>query len=289
MGRVIEQGYYKETNFWIGNEIAPPNANYRLEKIDNGTAFSRKILETQRIHSQLPNYWLATGSAKVFSELLPLMERVALKGGDYLYHSGEKVDYIYFPETAVMSEFQILEDGRTLEISMTGREGIMGFLPIYSSHTNTNWTQVSVPGTAVRITSRLFENELQKNSPLQSLLFSYLSDYVGQISQRAVCNSYHSIEQRFCSWLLMLQDRRESSCFPLTQEQIARSLGAHRPSVTHIAQNLRERKIIDYVRGKIFIKNRMELENSACCCHMEIDKSLFLRFNALLKAETQVM
>ena len=220
--------------------------------------------------SHLNNQLLAAQSEEVYKELLPYLETVCLSGSDYIYQPGSHADYIYFPETAVISEFQILEDGRTVEIAMTGREGVLGLLPLFNSGIAVNWTQVSVNGTAAKINSRVFEKKLARHPEFQKRLFEYITDYVRQISQRSVCNSYHVIEQRFCSWLLMIQERKKSNKIPLTQEQIARSLGVHRPSLTHIAQNLRARKIIDYVRGKIYILNRTELENSACACFSEI-------------------
>ena len=216
------------------------------------------------------NHLLAALPEAAFDALYPHLESVCLSGSDYIYQPGDHVDFVYFPETAVISEFQILEDGRTVEIAMTGNEGVLGLLPLFNAGTAINWTQVSVNGTAAKINSRIFEQKIAQHPEFQKMLFEYITDYVRQISQRSVCNSYHVIEQRFCSWLLMIQDRKQSNKIPLTQEQIARSLGVHRPSLTHIAQNLRAKKIIDYVRGKIYILNRTELENSACACFSEI-------------------
>lgn len=221
----------------------------------------------------LANQLLAVQDEAVFAELLPYLESVTISGNEYLYREGDIIDFVYFPETAVISEFQILEDGRTVEIAMTGREGVVGLLPIYNSRHAPNWTQVSVSGTLFRINSRVLKNKLHQHQSFQNVLFDYLNNYVGQISQRSVCNSYHLIEQRFCSWLLMLHSRKKSNKLPLTQEQIARFLGVHRPSITNIAQTLRAKKIIDYVRGNIYILNRSELEKYACACYSEIDKN----------------
>lgn len=284
MGRYIEQGVYENRNFWTEKNARSPRASEGRKDIDGGKFFTpATVFQANKNFSV--NHRLTSGD---FTRLLPFMERVALKNSEYIYHPGEKIEYIYFPETAVIAEFQFLEDGRMIEISMTGKEGIAGFLPVFSSRPSANWTQVSMPGNALRIGCKTFEREVSKNPALSMALFDYISTYVAQISQRAVCNSYHSIEQRFGSWLLMLQNRRESDTLPLTQEQIARSLGAHRPSVTHIAQSLREREIIDYVRGKIFIQNRRALEEAACGCYLEIDKNLTGAFDKLPKLDSAV-
>ena len=232
--------------------------------------YPARLVEKSAVKQHLSNQLLAAQTEEVYDELLPYLETVCLAGSEYLYQPGDHVDFVYFPETAVISEFQILEDGRTVEIAMIGSEGLLGLLPLFNSGLAINWTQVSVNGTAAKIDSRIFEKKINCHPELQKHLFEYIAVYVRHISQRSVCNSYHGIEQRFCSWLLMLQDRKKSNKIQLTQEQIARSLGVHRPSLTHIAQNLRAKKIIDYVRGKIFILNRAELENSACACFSEI-------------------
>jgi CRP-like cAMP-binding protein len=242
-----------------------------IENINWGRkSYPGKLAEKAAVKRFSNNKLLAAQNEDVYLELLPYHENASLNAGDYLYQPGNRIEFLYFPETAIISEFQILEDGRTVEIAMVGSEGILGLLPLYNTGCAANWTQVSVAGTAAKINRRIFEKKISRYPGFQKLFFEYITDYVRQISQRSVCNSYHLIEQRFCSWLLMIQDRKKSNKIPLTQEQIARSLGVHRPSLTHIAQSLRAKKIIDYVRGKIYILNRAELENAACACFSEI-------------------
>jgi CRP-like cAMP-binding protein len=252
-------------------------ASHSTKGIINNLDWVKRSFPTQLFEQPAPrkysnNHILSAQSEEVFEELLPHLENVGLNAGDYLYQPGDLVNYIYFPETSIVSEFQILEDGRTVEIAMTGNDGVLGLLPIFNCGKATNWTQVSVSGTAAKINTRIFETKIAQFPEFQRLLFEYINEYVQQISQRSVCNSHHVIEQRFCSWLLMIHDRKKSNKIPLTQEQIARSLGVHRPSLTHIAQNLRAKKIIDYVRGKIYILNRAELENAACACFADMCK-----------------
>ena len=232
--------------------------------------YPSRLFESAPAKRCFRNQLLNSLPEKAFVELTPYLETVCFSSGDYIYQPGDRVDFVYFPETAVISEFQILEDGRSVEIAMTGNEGMLGLLPLFNSGTAVNWTQISVNGTAAKISRRLFEEKIVRRPDFQKMLFEYITEYVRQISQRSVCNSYHVIEQRFCSWLLMIQERKQSNKIPLTQEQISRSLGVHRPSLTHIAQNLRAKKIIDYVRGKIYILDRKELEKSACACFAEI-------------------
>jgi CRP-like cAMP-binding protein len=228
------------------------------------TALPLKKFTVNRLLESLPNNDLV--------RLLPYLERVEFEGEEYVYQPEDEIEYIYFPETAVMSEFQILEDGRTVEFAMTGREGVVGLSAIFNGQTAANWTQISVAGTALKANARILKEEFNRGGELHAVFLDYINNYIGQISQRVVCNSYHTVEQRLCSWLLMLQDRNKTDKVPLTQEQIARLLGVHRPSVTQIAQILRRRKIINYMRGKISIIDRAKLENSACECYETIYK-----------------
>jgi CRP-like cAMP-binding protein len=233
----------------------------------------RKAVDNSLIKQLFANQLLVLLPDDVFAKLSPHFERVSLSCEENIYLAGDRIDFIYFPESAVMSEYQILEDGRTIEIAMTGREGIVGLSSVLNSHPATNWTQVSVPGTVLKISSQILRREFDRAEPFQTLIFDYINKYINQISQRAICNSYHIIEARFCTWLLMLVERSNSrNKLLLTQEQISRYLGVHRPSVTHIAQTLRKNKIINYVRGEISILDRQKLENSACSCYAAIDK-----------------
>lgn len=274
MGRYIEQGNYKTNNYWGRSGTKDPQAIISKENEQKSGAYSQNLFNNRTSLIDYENYLLNVLFDQIVMNLSPFMEKITFKGNEYLYNPGDTIKYVYFPETAVISEFQILEDGRTVEVAMTGKEGILGFMPLLKSYSPSNWTQVFVPGKAYKLSAQIFEREVAKNHKLQAVIFDYIGEYIKQVSQRSVCNSYHTIEQRFCTWLLMIQLRKGGNRLPLTQEQIARSLGVHRPSVTHIAQNLRERKIIDYIRGKIIISDLEKLKETACDCYLEIDKNM---------------
>src|SRR5215204_3149037 len=164
------------------------NSSKRIVEKLNWVAgsYSARLFERASPKKIAGNRLLAAQTEEIYHELLPYLESVTLSGSDYIYQPGDHVDFIYFPETAVISEFQILEDGRTVEIAMTGNEGVLGLLPLFNSGTAVNWTQVSVSGTAARINSRIFEKKIARHPGLQRLLFEYITDYVRQISQRSV-------------------------------------------------------------------------------------------------------
>jgi len=197
------------------------------------------------------------------------LKRVNLTKDQYLYQQDDKIDNIFFPETAVVSEFQILEDGRMIEVGIIGNEGAVGVAAGFTSCRAANCTQVCITGSALAVPRDVFEREVAVDPRLQITLHNYLNGQIKQLSQRVVCNTFHSVEQRFCSWLLALQGRSHRDRFKITHEHVARVLGVHRPSVTCIAQGLRDRKLIDYGRARLVICDKPGIERLACRCGVD--------------------
>lgn len=201
-----------------------------------------------------------------FLGLRQFIKRAHLVKDQYVYQQDDEIDLIYFPETAVVSDFQILEDGRTIEVGIIASEGAVGIASAFGSCRAANCTQVCVSGSALVIGRDIFERAVMSDPRLQRSIHAYLNAQVKQLSQRVVCNTFHSVEQRFCGWLLTLHRRSRRQSFTLTHEHVARVLGVHRPSVTCIAQALRDRELIDYGRARLEIRNRAGLEQIACRC-----------------------
>lgn len=206
--------------------------------------------------------------------LAPSLKPVIFTKEQFVYQEDDRLDFIYFPTTAVVSEFKMLEDGRMVEIAVTGREGAIGLSSMFSdSHLAPNCTQVSQAGSAKKLDAVTFEQLLRSNEKLRLGLNKFVTLYIRQISQKAICNMYHSVKERLCTWLLMVQDRCGRSTLNLTHEQIARTLGVYRPSITCIAQELREMKLINYSRGGISINSREQIKKSACTCYLELERA----------------
>jgi CRP-like cAMP-binding protein len=223
--------------------------------------------ETSPIKKSFSNQLLNSLTEGDYVRLSPYLETVSLASGEELNQPGENINYVYFPEDVTVSQFQGFADGSTAEIIMVGKEGMVGLNAVFGSTPSPFWTQVMTSGKVLRIKTNVFKEEFLNNPSLQFLLLNYANRYITQISQRVSCNIRHVAEARFCTWLLTLDDRTESECLRLTQEQIAVCLGINRPTVTNLAQSLKENGIIDYVRGCIKILDRQRLEASACECY----------------------
>lgn len=206
----------------------------------------------------------------LLNKIRPLLKYTQLTKDEYLYQQDDRVNFVYFPETAVISEFQMLSDGRTIEVAVTGPESAVGISAVWSTSPAVNCAQVCVSGTAYKIETDVFEREVGYSRPLQRWLHDQINGYIKQISQKVICNTHHAVEERFCTWLLMLHDRSHKSKFSLTQEYIAGVLGVYRPSVTCMAKALREKNVIDYVRGQIFIADKHKLRKMSCSCYNEL-------------------
>jgi CRP-like cAMP-binding protein len=230
--------------------------------------------DAAQIRKFLTNYILTSETDYGLARLMPHLETVTLTSGKELHSSGECSRYVYFPETAVISNLYTLVDGSTIEVAMIGREGATDLSEIFGSQPSAHWSQVAIGGTALRIKTEILKQEFDRGGRIQSLLLDYVNSHIAQISQRVVCKSFHVIEKRLCSWFLMLHDRVRKNYLTLTQEQISLFLGVHRPSVTLVAQMLREKGLIDYTRGKVHILNRQKLETSACECYSVTQNNL---------------
>ncbi len=204
-------------------------------------------------------------------ELLPYLTTVFLESEKFIYQSGEQINEIYFPENAVISELQMLEDGRTSELAMIGKEGLTGLEVVLNSGKSSHWMRVSVSGSALKMKAEIFKREFDGNAEFRKVVLDYLHKYFEQTAKKAICNCYHLIENRLCSWLLMLGDRSGKDKITVTQEQLAHFIGVQRPTITHIVQDLRNQQIIGYKRGEINIFDREKLLNAACSCYASID------------------
>jgi len=234
---------------------------YRSARKQNIRPFPERPAFSNRLLAALPR----TLIGKISTYFRP----VYLRRGDYLFEPDDMVEYLYFPDTAVLSDYQMLDDGRTIEIALTGKESAVGIATVFGPSRAANWTQVCADGRATKIEADIFRQAAERENGVKEVFNEHLNAYIRAISHKVICNTHHSVEERLCTWLLMLADRCGDTTLKLTQEQIARVLGVYRPSVTCIATRLKDQGAISYLRGKVIIRNRPELGRKACACYRE--------------------
>lgn len=254
-----------------GSKSVDKEISNKLKEVVSQKTFEKNdLFQTNIFNQQIKNELLSSLPVSDLQNLYSLMELVQLDKDEYIYQPDNFIHYLYFPETAVISEYQILQNGKTIELSMVGREGIVGASSVLNSNCSRNWSQVLIPGQAYRIDSKAFELETNSKEAVKKIFFNFINLYISQISQKIICNNHHTIEERLCLWLLMINERCDDKNLPLTQEQIANYLGTYRPSITLITQTLRQKGIIDSRRGKIIILDEANLKKMSCDCYTMI-------------------
>jgi CRP-like cAMP-binding protein len=205
-----------------------------------------------------------------FARLLSHFEPVTFATGSYIHELGQPTPFVYFPETAVISQLYYLEDGSSAGVSIIGNDGLLGLSALLGAPRARNWALATIGGTCLRIRLDELKSEFMKSGTLQKLIFAYTDARLSQLSQRTVCNTRHRLEERLCTWLLMIHDRTNSSELPLTHEAISQHLGTRRAGVTNFCNALRDDRVISYHRAMITILDRAALEATACECYRRV-------------------
>jgi len=207
-----------------------------------------------------------------WQNLLPHLEWVDLPLGKVIYESGTTLSHVYFPTTAIVSLLYVMENGSSAEIAVVGNEGIVGISLFMGGESTTSRAVVQSSGEGFRLNAKFLKKEFNRSDPLMHLLLRYTQALITQMSQTAVCNRHHSVDQQLCRWLLLSLDRLPSNELVMTQELIANMLGVRREGVTEEAMKLQKAGLISYVRGRITVLNRLGLENRSCECYAVVKK-----------------
>jgi CRP-like cAMP-binding protein len=225
------------------------------------------VTSTSVQHAPEQNHLLAAIPAEVFDRLAHHLELVAMPLGEVLYESGGKLHHVYFPTTAIVSLHYVMENGATAEIAGVGNEGVVGISLFMGGNTTPSRATVQTAGYGYRLKERLMMEEFNRAGPMMRLMLRYTQALITQMSQTAVCNRHHSMEQQMSRWLLSTLDRLPSQELIMTQELIASMLGVRREGITETAGELQRAGLISYRRGHITVLNRAGLEERSCECY----------------------
>jgi CRP-like cAMP-binding protein len=217
------------------------------------------------------NNLLAALPSREYRRLLPDLELISLPLDVSLYHSGDVIEYVYFPGDGIVSLVTTMKNGATIEVGLIGRDGMVGIPVLLGDDVAFEDAIIQVAGSAMRMKTDVFKRDLGKNhSPLLTQLLLYTRRLMKQVAQTAACNRLHTVEERLARWLLMCHDRADSDDLPLKQEFIAKMLGTRRASVGGAAAGLQAGGVIRYSRGVIIILDRKGLEKFACECYRAV-------------------
>ena len=202
----------------------------------------------------------------------PHLEWVEMPLGQILAESGCKRNYVYFPTTAIVSLLYLMENGASAEIAVVGNEGIVGVSLFMGGESSTSRSTVQGAGEGYRLNGDILKKQFEHSAPFMHLLLRYTQALISQMSQTAVCNRHHSMDQQLCRWLLLSLDRLRGNELVMTQELIANMLGVRREGVTEMAIRLQKAGLIRYARGHITVLDRAGLEERSCECYAVVKK-----------------
>jgi CRP-like cAMP-binding protein len=207
-----------------------------------------------------------------YRRILPQLERVELPLGHSLYESGGHLQHVYFPVDGIVSLLYVTLGGNSAELAVIGREGMVGISLFMGGETTPNRAVVQSACRAYRLPAHTLKAHFAEGGALQLTLLKYTQALITQISQTAVCNLHHSVDQQLCRWLLLSLDRLPHNQLQMTQELIANMLGVRRQGVTQSAGKLEQEGLISYRRGLITVLDRPGLEKRACECYAVVKR-----------------
>ncbi|MBA3756734.1 MAG: Crp/Fnr family transcriptional regulator [Nitrosomonas sp.] len=218
------------------------------------------------------NHILCALTKSELNQLIPYLESITISHAEVLFDVYDKLKYLYFPTTAIVSLLNCLEDGSTVEVAMVGNEGLLGVTALMGRNESSAQAIVNQVGHAYRISMASLQTVLarsggRRSGTLQKMILRYAQTLFVQMSQSAACNRRHTIEQQLSTWLLSSFDRAGTNTLSITQESISYCLGVRRESVTEAAKKLQESGVIQYRRGQIELTNRTGMEIKACECY----------------------
>lgn len=238
-----------------------------LQSCTNKIRFLLTLTVSQAAQAPLQNRLLAALPAEEYDRLLPYFKPLVPAIKETLYEPNEPIQHVYFINSGVASMLTVMEDGSAIEVGTIGNEGMVGIPVLLGADRIPGQAFMQIPGSVLRMATEDFKRQVTPGTPLHNLLQRYLQALFNQVAQSAACNRLHSLEERFCRWLLMTRDRVPTDEFPMTQEFLSLMLGVHRPSVSEVAGTFQRAGIIRYSRGKITILDRSGLEMAACECY----------------------
>ena len=218
-------------------------------------------------HAPRQNHILAALPSATYERLIPNLELVSLELGQAVYESSSRQDYLFFPTTAIVSLLFVLENASTTEIAIVGNEGVVGISLFMGGDTTPSRAVVQSAGYAYRLKALEIRREFERGGVVQHLLLRYTQALITQMTQTAVCNKHHPVDQQLCRWLLLSLDRLPTDALTMTRGLIANMLGVRRDGVADAISILQSAGVIHYAAGTVTVLNRSKLERRVCECY----------------------
>jgi CRP-like cAMP-binding protein len=220
------------------------------------------------IRSNLPrNRLLAALPSRNLKRLMPALEYAPYKGEEVLIDADAPLDYVYFPDSGVISMLAVYADGSAIEMATIGREGCTGVQAVFGAKRSSARLLVQIPGNFARMSRITFTRAIDSMPSLRSALENYVQAFLEQVLVSVACNGAHHVRERLGRWLLAMRDRSDSDTLPITHDLLATVLGVQRPTITVVARELEKKGLIKRGRRQVTITDRRGLIKESCECY----------------------
>jgi CRP-like cAMP-binding protein len=199
--------------------------------------------------------------------LMPELESISCHRAQVLMNVDSALDYIFFPDSGVVSVVAVYADGSIIEMATVGREGFTDVQAVFGAKRSSIQLLVQIPGTAAKMSRATFMRAMQSMPSFRTLMDAYVQAFLEQVMVSVACNGAHSVKQRLARWLLMMRDRSDSDMLPITQSLLAEMLGVQRPTITNAVRKFEHTGLIEGGRRQVTILDRRGLMQASCECY----------------------
>lgn len=190
--------------------------------------------------------------------------------GTVLQTHDDDIRYVYFVERGLCAISVATEGGGPTEVTVVGKEGIVGLAALVGDSRSPADEIVSLTGVGFRMAIDAFHHERDRLGAFCELSKRYLWVIQRAIMRSAACHALHSVEERLARRLLVSRDGIQSTELETSQESLAAALAVRRPTVSVIMGAFRSAGLIENRHGKIRIVRSQELKQIACDCYQKI-------------------
>jgi len=250
--------------------MLPPKLPKRIAAARTSPRVAAAGVPLTQISEIKQNDLLAALPEAELQRLLPHLHVVELPLGCVLYEAGAAEAHAYFPTSGIVSLLYVMQNGDSAEIAVVGNEGVVGVSLFMGGNTTTSRAVVQSAGRGYRIKAAHLVEAFKLGGPVMNVLLRYTQALITQMSQTAVCNRHHSLDEQLCRWLLLSLDRLPGNELAMTQELISNMLGVRREGVTEAALKIQAAGLITYSRGRIKVLDRAGLERRSCECYASV-------------------
>jgi len=199
--------------------------------------------------------------------LMPELEHIRCQREQVLMDADSSLDYVFFPESGVVSVVAVYADGSVIEMATIGREGCTGMQAFFGAKTSSVRLLVQIPGSAAKMSRAAFARAMGSMPSFRNLMSAYIHAFLEQVLVSVACNGAHSLKERLARWLLMMRDRSDDDALAITQSLLAEMLGVQRPTITHAVSELERAGVIEHGRQQVTIRDRLGLMEESCECY----------------------